>query len=63
MFKGSNGKVHGTCMPVPPHHTHPLCSQTFRPKKKFPEGTLRYQLHKKATVRVQDMASALLTAQ
>ena len=22
--------------------------QTFRPKKKFPQGTLRYQLHKQA---------------
>ena len=27
-------------------------TQTFRPKKKFEEGTLRFQLHKKASVGV-----------
>lgn len=29
-------------------YVHDVCQQTFRPKKKFAHGTIRYSLHKQA---------------
>lgn len=42
-----------------PHYAHhtPLSVQTFRPKKNFKEGTLRFELHKRATVRAVCLAA------
>lgn len=33
--------------------SHPNCFQTFRPKKRFTQGTIRYSLHKQAQASLQ----------